>query len=164
MRILKWKSNFDLEEETTTAIVWISLPALPPNFLGKEPVFSMAATTVGKPLHVDMTTLNKTHPSCTRVKVELDMLGEFPKCINVGMRKKSRKVLERWVTIKYDYVPKYFKTCKLQGHNEKECLILHQKLYPKDETEEEGDKEYENTDNELEKRKINEDKKKFGKK
>uniref|UniRef100_M1DJT2 Uncharacterized protein n=1 Tax=Solanum tuberosum TaxID=4113 RepID=M1DJT2_SOLTU len=46
MRILKWKSNFDLEEETTTAIVWISLPALPPNFLGKEHVFSMAATTV----------------------------------------------------------------------------------------------------------------------
>ncbi|KAG5579777.1 hypothetical protein H5410_050404 [Solanum commersonii] len=117
MRILKWKSNFDLEEDTTTAIVWISLSTLPPNFLGKEPVFSMAATTVGKPLHVDMITLNKTHPSCTRVKVELDMLGEFPKRINVGMRKKSRKVLERWVTIKYDYVPKYFKTSKLQGHN-----------------------------------------------
>ncbi|KAG5587559.1 hypothetical protein H5410_047993 [Solanum commersonii] len=131
-----WRTKDSLgrgrKEETTTAIVWISLPALPPNFLGEEPVFSMAATTVGKPLHVDMTTLNKTHPSCTRVKVELDMLGEFPKCINVGMRKKSRKVLERW-------------------------------LYPRDETEEEGDKEYKNTDNELEKRKINEDKKKFGK-
>lgn len=34
MRTLKWDPLFDSEEETSTTIVWISFPALPPNFLG----------------------------------------------------------------------------------------------------------------------------------
>ncbi|KAG5597385.1 hypothetical protein H5410_038617 [Solanum commersonii] len=36
------------------------------------------------------------------------------------MRKKTGEIKEKWVTINYDYVPKYCKTCKLQGHNEKD--------------------------------------------
>ena len=30
-------------------------------------------------------------------------------------------------------MPKYCKNCKLQGHNEKECFVLHPELYPKEE-------------------------------
>lgn len=33
-----------------------------------------------------------------------------------------------WVTIKYDYLPKYCKECKLQGHDMLECWIIHPKL------------------------------------
>lgn len=61
---------FNLEEETSTTIAWISFPALPPNFFGKEAVFSLAAV-VGKPLQVDMATKNQTRPSCPKFKVEL---------------------------------------------------------------------------------------------
>ncbi|KAK4718618.1 hypothetical protein R3W88_016956 [Solanum pinnatisectum] len=82
-----------------------------------------------------MATLNKTRPSCARVKVEVDIMGEFPTRINVGMRKKTGEVVEKWVPIKYDYVPKYCKTCKLQGHNERECFVIHPELYPKEEKE-----------------------------
>ncbi|KAK4710167.1 hypothetical protein R3W88_004680 [Solanum pinnatisectum] len=32
MRTLKWDPMFDPEEETSTAIAWISFPCLPPNF------------------------------------------------------------------------------------------------------------------------------------
>lgn len=46
------------------------------------------AKVVGKPLQVDMTTLNMTRPNCARVKVEIDLYGEFAKRINMGMRKK----------------------------------------------------------------------------
>lgn len=42
----------------------------------------------------------------------------------MGVRKKTSKVVENWVAIKYDYVPKYCKTCKLQGHNENEFLTF----------------------------------------
>ncbi|KAG5591652.1 hypothetical protein H5410_042166, partial [Solanum commersonii] len=80
-------------------------------------------------------TRNKTRSSCVRVKVEVDLMGEFPTRINVGMRKKTGEILEKWVTIKYDYVPKYCTNCKLQGHNEKECFIIHPKLYLKEERE-----------------------------
>ncbi|KAH0761354.1 hypothetical protein KY290_017427 [Solanum tuberosum] len=61
MRTLKWDPMFDPEEETTIAIAWISFPALPPNFFGRETIFSLAAA-VGKPLQVDMATRNQTRP------------------------------------------------------------------------------------------------------
>lgn len=112
-------------------IAWISFPAVPLNFFGKEVVFSFA-TAVDNPLHVDLATQNKTRPSCAKVKVKINLLGEFPKRINVGMRMKTREVKEKGVNISYDYVPKYCKTFKLQDYNEKECFILHPKLYPKD--------------------------------
>ncbi|KAF3676742.1 hypothetical protein FXO38_04149 [Capsicum annuum] len=138
MRTLKWDPVFDPQEETSIAIAWISLPALPPNFFGKESVLSLAAA-VGKPLQVDMATSNKTRPSCARVKVEVDLLIELPKRVNVGIKKKSGEIVAKWITIKYDYLPKYCKNCKLQGHNEKECFVLHPYLYSKD--EDDNDKE-----------------------
>lgn len=97
MRTLKWDPLFDSEEETSTTIVWISFPALPPNFLGKEAIFSLASA-VGKPLHVDMATKNQTRPSCARVSIEVeevDLLGEFPKNISVGMKRKDGEMVEK---------------------------------------------------------------------
>ncbi|KAG5585127.1 hypothetical protein H5410_045561 [Solanum commersonii] len=142
MRTFKWDPMFDPEEETSIAIAWISFSTLPPNFFGKEAIFSLASA-VGKPLQVDMATQNKTRPSCARVKVEVDLMGYFPIRINVGVRKKTGEVVEKWVAIKYDYVPKYCKTCKLQGHNEKECFIIHPELYPKEEKERDKKEELE---------------------
>ncbi|KAH0633248.1 hypothetical protein KY284_036034 [Solanum tuberosum] len=115
--------------ETTTAIAWISFPSLPPIFFGKEAVFSLAVA-VGKPLQVDMATRNQTRPSCARVKVEVDLLREFPKRIKIGMRMKTDEVVEKWVKIKYDYVPKYCQTCMIQGHDEQQCYVVHPDLHP----------------------------------
>ncbi|WMV18187.1 hypothetical protein MTR67_011572 [Solanum verrucosum] len=129
MRTLKWDPLFNPEEETSTAIAWISFPSLPPNFFGKEAVFSLAAA-VGKPLQVDMATKNQTRPSCARVKVEVDLLREFPKRIKIGMRMQNKEVVEKWIKIKYDYVPKYCQTCMIQGHNEEQCYVVHPELHP----------------------------------
>lgn len=85
---------------------------------------------------MDLATQNKTRSSCTRVEVEVYLLGEFPKRINIGMRKKTGEVVEKWIPIKYDYVPKYCTECKLQGHNKKKCYIIHSELYPKKEKKE----------------------------
>ncbi|KAH0720015.1 hypothetical protein KY284_005045 [Solanum tuberosum] len=41
------------------------------------------------------------------------------------MKTKAGEIREKWITIKYDYVPKYCKSCKLQGHNEQECFAIH---------------------------------------
>lgn len=108
---------FDPEEETSIAISWISFPSLPLNFFVKEVIFSLEAV-VGKPLQVDMAMKNKTRPSCARVKVEVDLLGNFPNRINIGVRKPSGEITEKWIDIKYDYMPKYCSSCKLQGHDE----------------------------------------------
>ncbi|WMV10025.1 hypothetical protein MTR67_003410 [Solanum verrucosum] len=129
MRTLKWDMMFDPEEETSTAIAWISFPSLPPNFFGKETLFSMAAA-VGKPLQVDMATKNQTRPSCAHVKVEVDLLSEFPKRISIGMRQPNKDMQEKWIKIKYDYMPKYCTTCMIQGHDEQQCYVNHPDLHP----------------------------------
>ncbi|KAH0696108.1 hypothetical protein KY290_015812 [Solanum tuberosum] len=127
-----WDPMFNSEEETSTAIAWISFPSLPPNFFGKEVVFSLSVA-VGKPLQVDMATRNQTRPSCARVKVEVDLLREFPKCIKIGIKGSNEEILEKWIRIKYDYVPKYCKTCMIRGHNEEQCYVEHPELFPKKE-------------------------------
>lgn len=132
IRKLKWDPLFDPQEEMSITITWISLLALSPNFFRKEIIFSLAAA-VGKPLQVDMAMSNKIRPSCARVKVKVDLLTDLPKRVNVGIKKKSGDIMAKWIMIKYDYLPKYCKNCKLQGHNEKECFILHLELYPKEE-------------------------------
>ncbi|XP_060211976.1 uncharacterized protein LOC132639554 [Lycium barbarum] len=59
------------------------------------------------------------------------------------MKKKSTgEIVDKWIKINYDYVPKYYKNCKLQGHNEQDCYVIHPELYPKDE-EQSLDKEQE---------------------
>ncbi|KAH0669305.1 hypothetical protein KY285_023463 [Solanum tuberosum] len=131
MRTLKWDPMFNPEEETTTAIAWISFPSLPPNFFGEEVVFSLAMA-VGKPLQVDLATKNQTRPSCARVKVEVDLLRDFPKRIKIGMRMNNEEIMEKWIKIKYGYVPKYCQTCMIQGHNEEQCFVVHPELYPKE--------------------------------
>ncbi|XP_070040107.1 uncharacterized protein [Nicotiana tomentosiformis] len=60
------------------AMAWISFPGLLPTFFVKECLFSLASA-VGKPMHLDMATRNKTRPSCARVKVLVDLLADLPK-------------------------------------------------------------------------------------
>lgn len=53
----------------------------------KKMSFALVAI-VGKPLQVDMATRNQTIPSCARVKVEVDLLREFPKRITLAYRRR----------------------------------------------------------------------------
>jgi len=129
MRTLKWDPLFNPEAKTTTSIAWISFPLCLQIFFGTDVVFSLAAA-VGKPLQVDMATKNQTRPSCARVKVEVDLLKEFPKRIKIGMRMQNKEVVEKWITIKYDYVLKYCQTCMIQGHNEDDVLCCSSRTTP----------------------------------
>lgn len=60
----------------------------------------------------------------------MNLVGDFLKRINIGIKKKSREIVAKWITKKYEYLPKYCKNFKLQEHNENECFILHPILYP----------------------------------
>lgn len=106
----------------------------PPKFLrGGDRIFTCYSSW--KPLQVDLTMKNKTRPSCARVKVEVDLLGESPKRIKIGIKRGNGEVLEKWIRIKYDYIPKYCKRCKIQGHDEENCYMKHPKLYKKHEND-----------------------------
>jgi len=74
------------------------------------------AKAVGKPLHVVMATISKSRPSFVKVKVEVDLLKEFLKRINVGVKKTySGEIISTWIKFLYDYMSKYCKYCELQG-------------------------------------------------
>jgi len=76
-----------------------------------------------------MATINKTRPSCARVKVQVDLLFDFPKFVEVEVRNDDTKEsrVEK-VNIPYDMLLKYCKHCKVQGHEEEEYRVLHPKL------------------------------------
>lgn len=110
------------------AMAWISFPGLLPTFFVKECLFSIASA-VGKPLHLDMATINKTRPSCARVKILVDLLADLPKKVRMDIEDEAtREVRTKWVKINYDFLPKYCKQCKIQGHDQFECWQLHPEL------------------------------------
>ncbi|XP_070019834.1 uncharacterized protein [Nicotiana sylvestris] len=110
-------------------MAWISFLGLLPTFFVKECLFSLASA-VGKPLHLDMATINKTRPSCARVKVLVDLLVDLPKKVRMDIINEANGTTRsEWVNIQYDMLPKYYKNCKLQGHAQFECWKLHLELY-----------------------------------
>lgn len=44
---------------------------------------------MGKPLHLDMDTINKTRPSCARVKVLVDLIADHPKKVRMDIVKEE---------------------------------------------------------------------------
>lgn len=89
----------------------------------------MIASAVGKPLHLDMATINKTRPSCARVKILDDLQAYLPKLVKMEIQDEGTGgIREEKVKIQYDYIPKYCSKCKLQGHHEEEYRYLHLKL------------------------------------
>lgn len=78
MRTLIYDTRFKIDEETTKAMAWISFPNLLPTSFVKDSLFSLASA-IGEPLQLDLATINKTRPSCARVKVLVDLLATTPK-------------------------------------------------------------------------------------
>ncbi|KAK4343220.1 hypothetical protein RND71_039036 [Anisodus tanguticus] len=136
MRTFKWDIWFTPEEETSMAVIWLSFPNLPPNFYVPSILFSIASA-VGKPIAIDAATLNKTRPSCARVKVEADLLKEHPQKYNIQIMNGEEMETSSY-KIRYDFLPKYCTTCMLQGHDLQGCWKEHPELQPERRLEGDG--------------------------
>lgn len=111
-RTFPWIIGFNPREETSRAVVWISMPELPANFFTKKSLMSIASV-VGKPLAVDKVTQDRTRPSTARVKVLLDILDNHPKRVRIQIvDRNSGKVVEHYQEIVYNNLPKYCTCCK----------------------------------------------------
>ncbi|KAG5586096.1 hypothetical protein H5410_046530 [Solanum commersonii] len=122
--------------------LWLGFfPAIFVHFYDKETLFSLASA-VGKPVQLDLATINKTRPSCARVKVQVDLIENLPEWVEIKVissGKQSTRIEK--IKIQHDLLPKYCRTCKLQGHNEEECRTIHLELkYAREqEVQEEGE-------------------------
>lgn len=72
-RAFPWTIGFNPREETTKAVVWISLPNLSPELFALS-LLLLIASEAGKPIAIDKATQIKSRPSTARVKVILDLL------------------------------------------------------------------------------------------
>lgn len=55
---------------------------LKPTYFVQESIL-LLATTIGKPIQLDMAIINKTRPSCATVKVQVDLLFDFSKYVEM---------------------------------------------------------------------------------
>ncbi|KAH0712247.1 hypothetical protein KY289_008206 [Solanum tuberosum] len=56
----------------------------------------------------------------------LSKLPEWVEIIAVSPGLKNTRIDQ--IKIQYDFLPKYYRTCKLQRHDEGECKIMHPEL------------------------------------
>lgn len=135
MRPLIYDAKFTAEEEIMQPMAWIYFLNLKPTFFENESYFSLASI-VGKPIHLDSSTINKTKRSCARVKVQIDLLSKIPDYLElkIGNEKTKKSRIEK-ITTNYHFLSKYCKECKLQGHRESECRFPHPDLRPSYEEE-----------------------------
>ena len=47
------------------------------------------------------------------------------------MRRNSEEVMEESIKIKYNYVPKYYQTWMIQGHNKEQFFVVNPEFHPK---------------------------------
>lgn len=126
-RVFPWTIGYNPKEETTKAVVWISLPNLSPDLFAMPSLLSIASA-VGKPIAIDKATQTKSRPSTARVKVILDLLDKHPNRVRLqSVDTISGKVLEVFQEIVYDNLPLYCNCCKHQGHDETTCRRLQKK-------------------------------------
>lgn len=128
---IKYILLFKPDKKTTQVLAWISFPNHLPTFFGKESLFCLDSI-IGKPLHFDIATFNKTSPSCVRVKVQLYLLAERHKYMMIAIKNEATiEVRIIKLKIKYDMIPTNYKNYKLQGHEEADCRVLNLELKKK---------------------------------
>ncbi|WMV39052.1 hypothetical protein MTR67_032437 [Solanum verrucosum] len=116
MRTLKWDPLFDPEEETTTAIAWISFPSLPPNFFENETIFSMAAT-VGRPLQNFLHKRNKQRRKNRNKRTKKTNENKVTKLMERVPRVKNRNNVIEFMRIKKGQQIREFSRNKRGGSN-----------------------------------------------
>lgn len=111
-------------ERRDVAFFWISFPNLLLELFAKQSLLSIASAA-GKTIVVDKSTQENSRPSTARVKVEIELLANFPQRIIIQyIDEKTEKVAEQLWKFGYDNLPFYCNFCKHQGHKESECRLL----------------------------------------
>ncbi|KAH0714772.1 hypothetical protein KY285_007600 [Solanum tuberosum] len=127
MRIVTWTIDFNLEEETLLAPIWITLPGLKWHYFNWDALLRITST-IGTLLKIDKATNAKTRPNSAKVMVDFDLALHRRKSIWVEMKEENGKEIRNfWKEIEYDIVRDYCFSCKHQGHIEDVCLAYGKK-------------------------------------
>lgn len=105
IRIFKWTTSFNPKIESSIIPIWIILSELPLHLFDKKALFSIVAL-IGKPLHIDEPTVDRTQPSIARVCVELDLKKPLHEIyISCGIHVFLQRVI-------FEKLPNYYLICR----------------------------------------------------
>ncbi|OIT38192.1 hypothetical protein A4A49_16410 [Nicotiana attenuata] len=122
MRMFKWSPDFDPNEETSLAPIWVLLPELPFHMF-KWDYLRQVLEQIGTPMKEDIATVSRTRPHMAKVRVEVDLMKSLPDAVFVGIEGDTTGLKGRDQKLEYEGVPAFCRTCKLQGHDVERCKV-----------------------------------------
>ncbi|XP_075499935.1 uncharacterized protein LOC142538508 [Primulina tabacum] len=111
----KWTPEFNLQEESPIAPVWVRLPGLPIHLFNKKSLFALAKI-LGNPVKMDDFTADSSRSTFARICVELNVLEPPVKQIWVGWGDHTQEI-----DVVYEKIPGYCLDCKMLGHSTNVC-------------------------------------------
>lgn len=122
MRMFKWSLDFDPNEETSLAPIWVLLPELPFRMF-KWDYLKQVLEQISTPIKEDIATIARTRPHMAKVRVEVDLMKSLQDSVFVGIKGDTTGLKGRNQKLEYESVPAFCKTCKLQGHDFERCKV-----------------------------------------
>ncbi|XP_009766116.2 uncharacterized protein [Nicotiana sylvestris] len=127
MVIQKWSASFKPDVDSSFTPVGITLPNLPWQYYEWDALCHILGP-VGIPLIMDKATMSKTRPTTAKVRVEINLtkpivqevLLEF-----INDEGSKEMVVQK---IEYESMPAFCTHCKIRGHSDATCRILHPEL------------------------------------
>lgn len=109
MRMFKWSPDFDPNEETTLAPIWVLLPELKFHLFNWR-YLKQILSPVGTPLKEDVAIIGKSRPNMAKVRVEVDLKKPLLKSVWVGLEGLSAGLRGYEQILEYEGVPDYCTT------------------------------------------------------
>ncbi|OIT02899.1 hypothetical protein A4A49_54772 [Nicotiana attenuata] len=127
MKLQKWTPNFKPEIESTLAPIWINLPDLKSHYFEWDALYRIVEP-IGIPIIMDKATLSKTRPTTTKIKIEIDVTKTLLHEVQIDIMNENGQMESIIQKVEYESIPEYCSHCKMQGHSDLKCRILHPEL------------------------------------
>ncbi|XP_026416927.1 uncharacterized protein LOC113312392 [Papaver somniferum] len=116
LKLRFWERDFKPEQQkSTSAFVWILFTGLSIEYWKEEILMSMGKA-IGRPIHVDNTTLKKEIGYYACILVEVDMKDIIPNKVETKYCKFEQE-------IRVSALPKFCSKCQIVGHLVTECRV-----------------------------------------
>ncbi|XP_009600554.1 uncharacterized protein [Nicotiana tomentosiformis] len=123
MELQVWTPNFNPNEDNPIVPVWIVIPELSWHFYYME-VLSVLLSPIGKVLHLDLASMQKTRGSVAKAKMQVNLTQFRPHHVWLGFDEDQDVNGDRqWLEVVYEDLPTYCSHCKYLGHEEYSCPV-----------------------------------------
>ncbi|KAF6172691.1 hypothetical protein GIB67_042014 [Kingdonia uniflora] len=119
MRITPWNPNFSIDKHNNTnALIWYKFQGFPMELWSHKIVMSLGKT-LGTPIHLDHSTMNKVCGYNACVLVDIDLSKSIPKKVLIEV---EGEIINQEVIL--HMIPKYCGHCSNIGHIIAECKVI----------------------------------------